>query len=94
MKRTVELDTLSITDRLSDIRRNLRIAALACDGLDDTSTGDNVAIAGMIIGLERELETLSEEIHPPKPQEEIDFIKRDAERRIAEIEGATSEPNS
>ena len=64
MKRTVELDTLSITDRLSDIRRNLRIAALACDGLDDTSTGDNVAIAGMIIGHERELETLSEEIHP------------------------------
>jgi hypothetical protein len=91
-KRTVELDTLSIVDRLDEIRTNLRIAALACDGLEDTSTGDNEAIAAMIIGLERELETISEEIHPSIPEEEIAFIKRDAERRIAEINGATSEP--
>jgi hypothetical protein len=48
-KRTVELDTLSIADRLDEIRTNLRIAALACDGLEDTSTGDNSAIANMII---------------------------------------------
>jgi hypothetical protein len=91
-KRTVELDTLSIADRLYEIQTNLRIAALACDGLEDTSTGDNIAIANMIIGLERELETISEEIHPSIPEEEIAFIKRDAERRIAEINGATSEP--
>lgn len=92
MKRTVELDTLKIVDRLSDIRTNLRIVALACDGLEDVSTGDNVAIANMIMRLEGELKSTSEEIHPSVPEEEIAFIKRDAERRIAEIEGATSEP--
>lgn len=51
MKRTVELDTLTIVDRLSDIQSNLRIAALACDGWEDVTTGDNAAIANMIMGL-------------------------------------------
>jgi hypothetical protein len=60
--------------------------------MEDTSTGDNSAIANMIIGLERELETISEEIHPSIPEEEIAFIKRDAERRIAAINGATGAP--
>ncbi len=89
-KRTVELDTLSIADRLDEIWTNLRIAALACDGLEGTSTGDNNAIANMIMRLESELEQIGDEIHPGKPEEEIAYMKRDAERRLAEIEGATS----
>ena len=60
--------------------------------MEDTSTGDNVAIANMIMRLENELEQIGDEIHPSIPEDEITCIKRDAERRIAEINGATSEP--
>jgi hypothetical protein len=67
-KRTVELDTLSIADRLDEIRTNLRIAALACDGLEDTSTGDNSAIANMIMRLESELEQIGDRYIPGSPK--------------------------
>ncbi|HEV7463809.1 MAG TPA: hypothetical protein VGN85_07865, partial [Methyloceanibacter sp.] len=60
-KRTAELDTLSIADRLDVIRTNLRIAALACDGLEDTSKGDNTTIGYMIMMLASELEQIVEE---------------------------------
>jgi hypothetical protein len=86
MKRTVELDTLDICDRISNLGNRLHIARLACDGLDGDDEG-NILIGSMIFEIEQELKEIGDEIHPARPEEEIAHIKRDAEKRIAEWQG-------
>jgi hypothetical protein len=84
MKRTVELDTDEISDRLSKVRRRLHIARLACDGLEGEDGGGSL-IASMIFEIEEELEEINRNFHPPACEEEIDHIRRQVEVGIADL---------
>lgn len=75
MKRTVELDTLKIADRLSKVCQRLHIARLACDGIEEGDDGGSL-IANMIYEIEEEIEEISDVVHPPKPEEEIASVTR------------------
>jgi hypothetical protein len=82
MKRTVEMDTDEISDRLSKVRGRLHIARLACDGLGGDDGGGSL-IASMIFEIEEELKEISRKFHPPAC--EIDHIRRQVEFGIADL---------
>jgi hypothetical protein len=82
MKRTVELDTIEISDRLSKVRGRLHIARLACDGLGGDDGGGSL-IASMISEIEEELKEISRKVHSPACEVEIDHIRRQVEFGIA-----------
>ncbi len=88
MKRTVELDTVEIADKLGELASKVSMLGLAANGMDCFSDGGGGVIANFAFEIKGEIEEIAREVHPRRPKEEIAFIKRQAERRIAEISAA------
>jgi hypothetical protein len=61
MKRTAELDTLKIAERLSVESRKVRLAALATGGLDGEDAGP---IEFLLFEIEEEIDSIAETVHP------------------------------
>jgi hypothetical protein len=93
MKKTVELDTLDICDRLQDLSGQLRVLALACNSLGDTNSA---RVANMIFDVASLIHDIGDEVHPSPPiADKIVAMRNISEARLnrkinAEIERAKS----
>jgi hypothetical protein len=90
---TEKLTTAQMADTIDEINCRLCVAELACEGLGSdcgTRPGDAKNVALLIYQCRQGLRELSDAICPVDPKDEIAHIKRNAERRIAEIEEAAT----
>ena len=83
MKRSVELDTWEIANRLTAVDNDLHLAQLACDGIE----GDGGSIvANLIFKIREELSNIADIIHPGPPVvEEVAHIRRVADAKIEQL---------
>ena len=88
MKHTVELDTVEIADKLGQLASKVKLLALAANGIEDFNDNGGPVLANFAFEIEHEIKAIADEVHPPRPKEDIAFIKRQAEQRIAEISAA------
>ncbi|BAQ16971.1 hypothetical protein [Methyloceanibacter caenitepidi] len=72
-----------MTDRLTRLADLAKLIQLAIDGLEDKY--DTPMISNEALRLCASLQVLRDEVHPVNIEDEIAFVKRDADRKIAEL---------
>jgi hypothetical protein len=76
MKRTIELDTVDLADRLIDIRNKVACADSAVKGFRDGI--DDHALSGLrdlLFEVEESLVAISKEVHPEAALAEIETVQ-------------------
>ena len=82
MKRSVELDTWEIANRLTAVDNDLHLAQLACDGIEGDEEGGSI-VANLIFKIREELSNIADIIHHGPPVvAEVAHIRRVAEMKV------------
>ncbi len=85
MKRSVELDTWEIANRLTAVDNDLHLAQLACDGIEGDEEGGSI-VANLIFKIREDLSNIADIIHPGPPVvEEVAHIRRVADAKIEQL---------
>jgi hypothetical protein len=79
MRKSVELDTIKLASRLSEVRSRLTLAWAAVNGLEDVEQGA-AEICNLLHEISAEVKAIEDAIHPPLSERQIVQFNRESEK--------------